>query len=459
MAKPIENEEGINEIPDPVLSEIDLIVSDVDQKYVLQNLPLLLEAGASPQIILKKFHGDEIIKHLSFLTTNGISTDGIVERLKSSSSYHLVADHEKLAAVGIPFDLEWAMGDVRGRAEEGFVSPLLVNNLVLFLDNGADPDEVLEIMKKDKHNHYHGIIAQSAKTLISRGADLSIDEVSKQVRVGIAYGSRFVLENLVDLVELGAEIDLEHLVENYIAIKYNTYLVSNIDQVMKVCKNVDVTRIVQGVERMGVNWNVAQLLDYGADPKVVSDKLVISETSELLHFARMFHKRGLSIDLVVRQMGYLDRVLWSLDELMEMGASKTVMIGRMTSHGIVQYFNQLMRYGFDANDLAKRFSHEDKIKHYALLKRHGADIDLGIVVEKSIESIDEYWLESYPDAYDKLAKFLLKHRQTLIDAGVDISAVLSRNEFKDVDKHEGLSSEEKLTLKLEELRASRASEK
>jgi hypothetical protein len=417
-------------------TEIDALVETMDRKFVSDNLRELLEAGASTDVIRGKLSTEGLLDRAAELMSYGVTQEQIMAGLNGLTALHY---KDKVIAAGIVLDpddvlkaiQEWQL-EREGHAPHDAVTKSL--DFVLAL--GVSADDMLEVIKKDERSASVYLL-QSAKKLKQAGADISADDVNTAIMNvwNSCRNERVIFENILDLIEIGAECDFKYLVdetlrgqEGVVPIFYNA------PQIIAAGVELDLNNLLAKLR--GGHTAVHQLDFLLTRPEVNLTTVLAHLTSDAVEenfykLATAFRTRGESIDpLVSRLQG--SQVTRRIDYLLDAGASRELILKRSNSHWILEDIQLLMDREFTATEIAAQLSARNKIEKFATLKNYGAEVNLDEAVASIIDEIDEFYLRDFPDAYEKAAAFFLEHLKTLHGGGADILMIRDHEKLKEI---------------------------
>ncbi len=436
---------------DAPVSEIDAFVIQAKLDFVSNNITSLLDAGASPNLLFAKLSSDELVANVAEFLASGIEQDVILDKIGALDA---IRANEKLTAAGIVFDPNWVLAAIREWTEtRGFIPyDSLITHVDFLLAIGVKADDIYELIMMD--DHFGGLLIEVVKRLKDAGANIPIDVLNKAVeQVEANPNNRYsdmVLKNLVDLTELGVDVRPQEIVERYLegnGSHGTSTLLVNVRQLRAVLPDIDLAVLVEGSGTFAVDNKFDYLMKSGVDPRVVAAHISSEKLEERMpDLIRAFKQNGYSVDPLIERQHYFDRFLDQLEQFLDAGASHDVILKKVTGFGVLRNLDRLLRNNFTFDELLPLLSPEEKIENYKQLSAAGAELDLNQAIDEILDK-DEYELRSFPDAYKRAAKFLLKNLPTLQKGGADITKITSKEELREI-LEETMTDEQKLQFTL-----------
>lgn len=434
MAKSVEGESANFEIPSPALSEIDALVEQLDEDFVLGNLKDLLKARAATRAILKKLSAEEVLDNATELMSYGVTQEGIKSVL---GRLEILRYKEKVVAAGIVIDPDELLKEIQEWQEESGIAPhdAVTVDLDFILALGVDANEMLAVIRKDPRGSEYFLV-QSARKLKEAGADLPIEEVDGAIEDiwASSRSDRIIFENLTDLLAIGSRMNVAYFVEETLKEQDGAgKILSNYEAIVAAGIELNLAELVEKAPWYSVNHVFDFLLSREDVPlKTTLEKLTRERVNENIpRLLSAFIKRKEDINLLVDRLQgsqLIDRI----EVFLEAGADREFVLRRIHGFWILRELRTLIEAGFTIDELIKQVDHRDRIENYKALKSYGAELDLSASVDGMLDRVDEFYLRDFPDAYEDIAKFLLDHLESLQASGVDILKIKDDERIRDI---------------------------
>ena len=416
------------------VSEIDTLVEAMDQRFVSDNLSEILEAGASTDVIRRKFSTEFILGRAAELMSYGVTQEQIMVGINGLEALYY---KDKVIAAGIVLNPEDVLKSIQAwQAGRDGIAPhdAVTKDLDFVLALGVSADDMLAVINKDERAASMYLV-QSAKKLKQAGADISTDDVNAAIMSVWNSGrnERLIFENLLDLIEIGADFDIKYFVDQTLKVQDGAPCVFyNAEQIIAAGVELDLNDLLS---RLRGGHTALHQLDFLLTRPEVSLSTILAHLTNgdvdanLYKLVQASLGRGESVDPVVSRLQG-SQITRRIDYLLDAGASRELILKRSNSHWILDDIQLFINQGFAVTEIVAQLSARDKIEKIEALKDYGAEVDLDEAVASILGEIDEYYLRDFPDAYKNAAAYLLKHLNTLYDGGVDILAIRDHEKLK-----------------------------